>query len=66
MVVSYLTKKEDKVRWKKVLCIFISCCGEEDEEKTIYPQLGCGHLFIEKNKCPNRTKRIYVAWTFLS
>jgi len=53
MVVSYLTKKEDKVRWKKVSCIFISCCGEEDEEKTIYPQLGCGHLFIEnRNTCP--------------
>jgi len=36
------------------------CRGEEDEEKTVYPQLGCDRLFIEKtNTCPNRNSKIH-------
>jgi len=31
-----------------------------DEKRTMYPQLECGRLFIEKsNTCPNRTRKIH-------
>ena len=36
------------------------CWGEEDEEKTVSPQLGSGCLFIEKrNTCPDKTRIIH-------
>ena len=37
-----------------------SLLNEEDEEKIMYPQLRCGHLFTEKrNTCLNRNKKIH-------